>query len=66
MIAIPVDQPSPTQYRTLMYNYGLLTVLYILEHFEAIEDYEECEMIIQAIRSEEKRLETTLFTKASK
>ena len=65
MIAIPIEKTSPKQYIKLMYHYGLLTVLYILEHFEKLEDYEECEKIMQAIRSEEQRLETTIFTKAT-
>ena len=53
-------------YRNLFYTFGLLTILYILEHFEEKENFEECTKIIEAIRTEERRLNTTFYTKVTK
>lgn len=50
-------------YKQQMFLYGLLTLLYVLQHFETQEDYEECKTIMDAIREQEKRLDTTFFTK---
>lgn len=50
-------------YRKYMFMYGILSVLYVLEYFEFEENYEECEKIIDAIKEQEKVLDTTLFSK---
>lgn len=49
-------------YRKYMFMYGILSVLYVLEHFEFDENYEECKKIIDAIKEQEKALDTTLFS----
>lgn len=46
-----------------MFVYGILSILFVLQHYESKEEYEECQKIIDAIREKEKVLETTLFTK---
>ena len=50
-------------YRKYMFMYGILSVLFVLEYYEYKEDYEECQKIIDAIKEQEKALDTTLFTK---
>ena len=49
-------------YRKYMFMYGILSVLFVLEYYEYEEEYEECQKIIDAIKEQEKALETTLFT----
>lgn len=49
-------------YRKYMFMYGILSVLFVLEYYEYEEEYEECQKIIDSIREQEKRLDTTLFT----
>jgi hypothetical protein len=49
-------------YIKAMFTYGILSVLYALEKFEKEERYEECQKIIEAIKLQEKRLDTKLFT----
>jgi hypothetical protein len=49
-------------YRKYMFMYGILSVLYVLEYFEFEENYEECQKIIDAIKEQEKALNTTLFS----
>ena len=49
-------------YSKYMFMYGLLSVLYVLEYFEFDENYEECQKIIDAIKEQEKALDTTLFS----
>ena len=49
-------------YRKYMLMYGILSVLYVLEYFEFDENYEECQKIIDAIKEQEKALDTTLFS----
>jgi pentose-5-phosphate-3-epimerase len=49
-------------YRKYMFQYGILSVLFVLEHFEHEEEFEECQKIIDAIQEQEKKLEITLFT----
>lgn len=49
-------------YERLMFTFGILAVLYALKHYEKIEDYEECQKIIDAIRNQEKKLDVELFT----
>jgi hypothetical protein len=49
-------------YRKYMFMYGILSVLYVLEYFEFNENYEECKKIIDAIKDQEKILDTTLFS----
>jgi len=49
-------------YRKYMFMYGILSVLYVLEYFEFDENYEECQKIIDAIKEQEKALDTTLFS----
>ena len=49
-------------YRKYMFMYGILSVLYVLEYFEFDENYEECQKIIDAIKEQEKILDTRLFS----
>lgn len=37
------------KYRTYIFSYGVLALLYVLEHYERIEDFEECHKIVSAI-----------------
>lgn len=53
---------SSKKYVGYLFRYGILSVLYALEYFESIENYNECASIIEAIRSQEERLDTELFT----
>ncbi len=53
-------------YRKYMFMYGILSVLYVLEYFEFEENYEECQKIINAIKEQEIRLDTKLFTTITK
>lgn len=53
---------SSKKYVEYLFRYGILSVLYALEYFESIENYNECVSIIEAIRSQEERLDTELFT----
>lgn len=50
-------------YKKYMFYYGILTILFILEHFEQEENYEECHKIIEAIKQQEKYLDIKLFTR---
>lgn len=49
-------------YKNYIFKYGILSILYTLEYFESIEDYNECQNIIDAIKSIEERLDIRLFT----
>lgn len=49
-------------YRIYLFTYGILSVLFTLQYFEEIEDYEECQKIIDSIKEQEKRLDIKLFT----
>ena len=53
-------------YRIYMFTYGILSVLYVLKHFEDLENYEECQKIIDAIKEQEQRLDIKLFTVINK
>lgn len=53
-------------YRVYMFTYGLLSVLFVLKHFESLEMYEECQKIIDAIKEQEQRLNVKLFTVINK
>lgn len=49
-------------YRLYMFSYGIISVLMVMKRFEKLEQFEECQKIIDAIREQEKRLEIKLFT----
>lgn len=51
---------SPDYYADLIDDYGLLTVLYLKEHFEKQENYKACEEISRAIASFEIQMATIL------
>lgn len=36
-------------YESLIFQFGILTVLFVLEYYQSIEDYEECKNIIDAL-----------------
>lgn len=42
--------------------YGILTILYVLKHFENEEEYEECQKIMDAINEQNVRLECNIPT----
>lgn len=54
--------PEVEKYRIQIFKYGILSLLFVLEHFEKEENYEECQNIIDAIRLQEERLDIKLFT----
>ena len=37
------------KYRSYIFSYGVLTLLYVLEHYEHIENFDECHNIVSAI-----------------
>lgn len=53
-------------YRKYIFTYGILSVLFVLKHFEENEQYEECQKIIDAIKEQEEKLNITLFTTITK
>lgn len=53
---------TPLHYRKYMFMYGILSVLFVLEHYKEIEEYEECKKIIDAIKEQERSLDIKLFT----
>jgi len=53
-------------YRVYLFTYGILSVLFALHYFEDLEDYDECQKIIDAIREQEERLNVKLFTVINK
>ena len=57
---------TENDYKRFMYQYGILSVLYVLNYFEFEENYEECQKIINAIKEQEKYLNTNLFTTITK
>ena len=57
---------TPQHYRKYMFIYGILSALFILEHYQELEEYEECKKIIDAIKEQEERLDITLFTRVTK
>jgi len=42
-------------YQSLIFSYGILTVLFVLEHYQEIENYEECKKIIDTLDNIETR-----------
>lgn len=50
-------------YRKYIFMYGIMTVLYVLEYYESIEEFEECQKIIDAIKKQEERLGIKLYTR---
>ena len=50
-------------YRKIMYRYGLLTLLFLLDYYEEDEDYHQCHEIYTCIRREEAYLGTELGTR---
>ena len=53
-------------YRIHIFKFGILSVLYTLKHFEKLENYEECQKIIDAIKEQEQKLDIKLFTVITK
>lgn len=49
-------------YRKYMFMYGVLSVLHVLDYYVFEENYEECQKIIDAIKEQEEKLNTKLFT----
>jgi hypothetical protein len=47
-------------YNHYLMIYGITTIIMVLRHYESIEDYKECQTIIEFIRSEEIRLKIKL------
>lgn len=50
------------QYRLYLFQYGLLSVLYVMKYFESMEQYEECEIICIAIAEQSERLNIDIST----
>lgn len=59
-------ETSVKLYRKYMFMYGIISVLFVLKHFEETEDYEECKKIIDSIREQEERLECKFPTVINK
>lgn len=53
------------KYKKYYYTYGILTLLYVLDYFESIEDYEECNDILKAIEYTSILTEEPNFTRLS-
>jgi hypothetical protein len=49
-------------FKTKMFNYGILSVLLVLQQFEREEKFELCQIIIDSIREKEEYLGLKLFT----
>ncbi len=47
------------KYRSFMTQYGLISLLYVLKHFEQQQNFEECQLIYKVI-SEESELPTVI------
>lgn len=56
-------KPSVEQYRLYIWQFGILTTIYLLEHFEALENYEQCDLIMKAIKCHENKLGIKLFSR---
>lgn len=52
-------------YKQYLSKYGILSLLYTLEHFEKEENYLECSKIYKSIKNCERRLKTKLYTRVS-
>lgn len=50
------------KWKTKIFQYGVLTVLYVLQYLEEKENYIECQNIVDTIRHLEKELYTDFFT----
>ena len=49
-------------YRKYMFMYGVLSVLHVLDYYVFEENYEKSQKIIDAIKEQEEKLNTKLFT----
>ena len=54
-----------SDYRKYIVRYGILTALMILEHYESVEEYGECQKIICAISELNKNFDMKLPTRIS-
>jgi len=36
-------------YESLIFQFGILSILFVIEHYKEVEDYEECKQIIDAL-----------------
>lgn len=54
-----------SDYRKYIVRYGILTVLMILEYYESVEEYGECQKIICAISQLNEKFEMKLPTRIS-
>jgi hypothetical protein len=50
-------------YKHYLFIYGITTIIMALRHYERLEDYEECQTIIEFIREQETKLNTKLHTR---
>ena len=50
---------------TVLFQYGILTFILVLEHFQQEEEYEVCSLMIQAIEENNKYRRTQLQTTLS-
>ena len=50
-------------YKKCMFQYGIMTIINVLEHYEREEEYEECKKIMDSIREQETRLGIRLSTR---
>lgn len=48
------------KYKSYLFNYGIITVLKLLNHYIEIEEYEECSKIVAAIDERNKALDDNL------
>ena len=58
-------QTTTKHYRKYIFMYGILSILYVLKYYEELENYEECNKIIESIKEQEAKLNITLYTTIS-
>lgn len=52
-------------YSKYIFQYGIITVIFLLETLEKMEEYEECKKIMDAVKYNEDRLSIKLHTRFS-
>lgn len=59
-----MDKPTKIlNYRKYIFMYGIISIILVLEFFEQQEDFEECQIIVKAIREQEEIIGAKLYTR---